>query len=93
MRAFKKNPDSVGSVFIRPAVDHFVLRGQQEAMHLCLVYEAMRETLSQFQQRIEDGRIPPQLLKVYDDFILEGLEYLHFEWNVIHTGQHLAFTE
>jgi hypothetical protein len=41
---------------------------------------------SLFKHRLVGDRIPPQLLKVYVDFILQGLEYFHSDCQIIHTG-------
>jgi serine/threonine protein kinase len=81
-----KNPSVAGFAFVRAAFDDFIATGPTGAAHLCLVFEAMREPLSQFQHRLVGDSIPPQLLKVYVDFILQGLEYLHSDCQIIHTG-------
>jgi hypothetical protein len=75
-----------GFAFVRAAIDDFTAIGPTGATHLCLVFDAMREPLSQFQHRLVGDSIPPQLLKVYVDFILQGLDYLHSECQIIHTG-------
>jgi len=87
----KRNPSLTGFAFVRVAFDDFIAIGPTGAAHLCLVFEAMREPLSQFQHRLVGDSIPPQLLKVYVDFILQGLDYLHSECQVIHTGLFLMF--
>ena len=81
-----KDPSIPGFAFIRTAFDDFIAISPIGTAHLCLVFEAMREPLSQFQHRLVGNRIPPQLLKVYVDFILQGLEYLHTTCQIIHTG-------
>ena len=86
-----KDPSLTGSAFVRAAFDDFVATGPTGAAHLCLVFEAMREPLSQFQHRLVGDSIPPQLVKVYVDFILQGLDYLHSECHIIHTGLFLTF--
>ncbi|KAI9055694.1 hypothetical protein LZ554_000637 [Drepanopeziza brunnea f. sp. 'monogermtubi'] len=80
-----KDPSLTGFAFVRAAIDDFTATGPNGATHLCLVFEAMREPLSQFQHRLVGERIPPQLLKVYVDFMLQGLEYLHSDCQIIHT--------
>jgi len=85
-KSLTKNNHLTGFAFVRAAIDDFTIIGPTGATHLCLVYEAMREPLSQFQQRLASHRIPPQLLKVYVEFILQGLEYLHTDCQIIHTG-------
>lgn len=75
-----------GFTFVRAAIDDFITTGPSEDPHLCLVFGPLREPLNQFQYRLVGDRIPPQLLKVYVGFLLEGLEYLHFDCQLIHTG-------
>lgn len=81
-----KDPSATGFAFIRAAFDDFIAISPSGTAHLCLVFEAMREPLSQFQHRLVGDKIPPQLLKVYIDFILQGLEYLYSNCQIIHTG-------
>ncbi|KAL3419978.1 serine/threonine-protein kinase SRPK3 [Phlyctema vagabunda] len=85
-RSLVKNHSPPGFAFVRAAIDDFIATGPTGATHLCLVFEAMREPLSQFQHRLVGDCIPPQLLKVYVDFMLQGLEYLHSDCQIIHTG-------
>jgi serine/threonine protein kinase len=80
-----------GFAFVRAAFDDFIAISPTGAAHLCLVFEVMREPLSQFQHRLVVDSIPPQLLKVYVDFILQGLEYLHSDCQIIHTGVFLRY--
>ncbi|KAI9674409.1 MAG: hypothetical protein M1817_001747 [Caeruleum heppii] len=83
-RRLKTNKSHEGFRFVRTLVDDFELMGP-DGIHLCLVYEPMREPLWRFQQRWEDGKLPPSLLKVYLKFLLQGLDYLHSECHIIHT--------
>jgi serine/threonine protein kinase len=52
-----------------------------------MVYEPMMEPLWLFIQRWEGGKLPPALSKVYLRFLLRGLDYLHSECHIIHTGE------
>lgn len=70
---------------MRTVIDHFELTGTH-GTHSCLVYEPMRETLKLFQKRMPDSKIPGPLLKAYVRFILLGLDYLHSECGIVHTG-------
>jgi hypothetical protein len=88
-----KDPSRPGFAFVRAAFDDFIATGPTGAAHLCLVFEAMREPLNQFQHRLVGDRIPSQLLKVYVDFILQGLEYLHAECQIIHTGPSRTYSD
>lgn len=85
-----KDPSVPGFAFIRAAFDSFMAISPSGISHLCLVFEPMRESLSQFQYRLVGDSIPPQLLKVYVDFLLQGSEYLHDTCEIIHTGLFLV---
>ncbi|KAH8745311.1 kinase-like domain-containing protein [Hyaloscypha finlandica] len=47
-----KYPSLPGFAFVRAAFDHFIATDPTGAARLCLVFEAMREPLSQFQHRL-----------------------------------------
>ncbi|KAI9703411.1 MAG: hypothetical protein M1820_005883 [Bogoriella megaspora] len=84
-RRLETNPSHNGYPFVRTLFDSFEVVRSDGSMHLCLVYEPMREPLSLFQRRWEDGKLPPILLKIYLKLILQGLDYLHSECRIIHT--------
>lgn len=92
-KILKKDPSLTGFAFVRAAIDDFRAIGPTGVAHLCLVFEAMREPLGQFQHRRVGDSIPPQLLKVYVDFILQGLDYFHSECHIIHTGLFLRHSD
>jgi serine/threonine-protein kinase SRPK3 len=75
-----------GFDFIRPALGAFMINSPSGFSHLCLVFEPMREPLIQLQRRLPGQKIPPRLLKVYVDFLLMGIDYLHSKCHIIHTG-------
>ena len=85
-RHLKKNPLHDGFPFVRTMLDSFEAPGRY-GRHLCLVYEPMREPLWLFIRRWENGKLPLALLKVYLRFLLRGLDYLHSECHIIHTGE------
>lgn len=58
-----------------------------EGSYLCLVYPPMREPLPMYQQRFDDRKMPLPLVKVYIHALLMGLEYLHKESKIVHTGK------
>lgn len=86
-RLAKGDPQHQGSRFVRTVLDSFEISGPH-GMHVCLVYEPMRETLSLFQRRFKDGRFPSLLLKACIRLLLMGLDYLHSECQMVHTGKH-----
>lgn len=50
----------------------------------------MRETLSQFQQRLPRQRLGLPLFKAYIFCLLQALDYLHTDCRLIHTGMSCA---
>ena len=80
------DPKHEGLEYLRTVVNSFEVPGPH-ATHIALVYPAMRETLSRFQRRLPDSRIPNYLLKLILVRLLKGLEYLHSKCRIIHTGK------
>ncbi len=89
-RCLSTNPSHPGFPFVRSIRDNFEVTGP-DGTHLCLVYEPMRESLWVFQKRFRDGKLPPAVLKIYVKVLLLGLNYLHSECHIIHTGEIEAF--
>lgn len=81
----KTNPSHEGFLFVRTTIDNFEL-ASLHGTHTCLVFEPMREPLWLFQKRCENCKFPLRLLKGYMEFLLKGLDYLHSECHIIHTG-------
>lgn len=82
------NPSHPGAGYIRTPIDNFQIDGSH-GIHICLVYRPMRETLYDFRSRFKNQRFPPQILKLYVVLLLQGLNYLHSECHLIHTGKSL----
>ncbi|KAI1905612.1 hypothetical protein LOZ52_006769 [Ophidiomyces ophidiicola] len=84
------NTDSqhVGRGYVRTFVEQFEEKGPT-GTHICFGYEPMRETLTVFQTRFRDQRFQLGLLKGYVKLLLKGLDFLHSDCNVIHTGKYL----
>ncbi|OJJ98381.1 hypothetical protein ASPACDRAFT_122190 [Aspergillus aculeatus ATCC 16872] len=73
-----------GRIFLRTALESFVIESKA-GKHLCLVYEAMRESMRDFRWRFVDARIPLSLMKLYIRMLLVGLDYLHRVCRMVHT--------
>ncbi|KAI0805371.1 kinase domain protein [Xylaria sp. FL0064] len=88
MRASKRisNPTTSheGLHLIRTPIDEFQLKGP-EGTHSCFVYKPMRETISQFQHRLQRPKLDLRLFKFYTYCLLLSLDYLHTECRLIHT--------
>lgn len=81
----KTNPSHRGYTLLRTHIERFEINGP-EGKHLCLAYEPMREPLSLFQKRFKIRVMPLPLVKAYILFLLTGLNYLHTDCEVVHTG-------
>ena len=75
-RLTKGDPQHQGARFVRTVLDNFQIIGPH-GMHVCLVYEPMRETLSFVQRRFEHMRLSLPLVKAFVRLLLKGLDYLH----------------
>ena len=80
------NPSHRGRSLMRTLLDSFEVRGP-EGSHSCLVYPPMRETLSIYQQRFDNRKMPLPLVKTYIRALLTGLDYLHKECRTVYTGR------
>ena len=79
------NPNHEGFRYVRTVHDSFIANGPS-GNHMCLLYHPMRESLGTLQRRLLDERFPPDLLKALLLILLKGLDYLHEECRIIHTG-------
>ncbi|KAJ5356918.1 hypothetical protein N7517_011527 [Penicillium concentricum] len=85
----QKSPSHTGYAVIRNCLESFGLESSDKT-HLCLLYEAMREPMSEFQKRFENRRMSLPVAKAYIVLLLLGLQYLHAECRLIHTDLKLA---
>lgn len=77
-----------GHSLVVTAIDHFNI-ASPEGRHVCLVFEPMREPLWLFRRRLGANKATTAglpLLKIYIRGMLYGLDYLHSECHIIHTG-------
>jgi serine/threonine-protein kinase SRPK3 len=89
-RIASANPHHNGRSIPRTVLDSFEV-ASPNGSHLCLVFEPMRESLVLFRRRFGAGKVTRPFLplfKVYLRILLEGLDYLHSECQIIHTGKH-----
>jgi hypothetical protein len=79
-----------GRAILGTAIESFGLDSPNGSSHLALVFEPMREPLWLFRRRImgQDKATRPwmPLVKGYIQILLEGLDFLHQEGHMIHTG-------
>ncbi|KAJ5941858.1 hypothetical protein N7516_002026 [Penicillium verrucosum] len=82
----RQNPSHRGHLILRCCLESFDVKGIN-GNHLCLVYEPMREPLWVLQRRFVDQRLPLPIAKAYIFFLLVGLDHLHSDCAVVHTGK------
>lgn len=85
-RIKQANPSHEGISYVRTIIDSFQVSGPH-GTHVCLLYEPMREHLYLFERRCRNGRFPLDLIRAYLRLLLTGLDYLHSECHIIHTGR------
>ena len=85
----RTNPTCEGRRYLRTVLDSFEVAGP-DGTHVALVYEPMRESLSKFQRRLPDSRLPGYFLKPLLAMVLTGIDYLHSECDIIHTGTRIT---
>jgi len=78
------DPGCEGRRYLRTVLDSFEVAGS-DGTHLGLVYEPMRESLSTFQRRLPEGKMPGYFLKPLLIMVLTGIDYLHGKCHIIHT--------
>jgi serine/threonine protein kinase len=84
----RTNPSHRGHGILRTCFESFEVNGP-EGKHLCLAYEPMREPIWMFQRRFAHQKLPLSIVKAYLQILLAGLDYLHSECNIVHTGWQL----
>ena len=77
-----------GRSYIRLIRDSFKIRGPF-GEHLCMVFEPLREPLWLLGRHLGSVGLPPTVLKAFVRLILQGLDFLHSECHIIHTGKRI----
>jgi serine/threonine protein kinase len=80
------DPSHRGRSLLRTLLDSFEAKGP-EGSYSCLVYPPMRESLSMYQRRFDDRKMPLPLIKIYIRAFFTGLDYLHKECRIVHIGK------
>lgn len=94
LRISAGNPRHAGYPYVRHLLDSFEIKNRSRKC-LVLAFEPLREPLWIYRQRYVGDTIPSNIAKKMFRMILLGLDYLHSECHVIHTGllpdHHLIF--
>ena len=74
-----------GRRYVRKMYDSFELQGPH-GTHICLVHQPLGISLGELKELTPDGLFSPELIRQTLRCILTGLQFLHKEVGVIHTG-------
>lgn len=85
----EQNRPHRGRGIIRTFYESFDVTGP-EGNHLCLTYEPMREPLWILQRRFVSQKLPISIAKAYILILLAGVDFLHTECKVVHTGTYTS---
>jgi serine/threonine-protein kinase SRPK3 len=75
-----------GRSYIRLIEDSFTIPGPF-GEHLVMVFEPLREPLWRLGRHLGTVGLSPTILKAFLKLVLQGLDFLHSECHVIHTGK------
>lgn len=81
-----RDPSHHSRSVIPTLLDFFEVKGP-EGSYPCLVYPPIRESLSMYQRRFNNRKVPLPLIKTYIRALLTGLNYLHKVCRAVHTGK------
>lgn len=81
-----QSPHHPGYAHIAHLRDHFHHDGPYGS-HLCLVMEPLLEDLRLFSMRWKHRLMPLSMVRLLARQIVLGLQYLHEECNIVHTGE------
>lgn len=81
--------DHEGLPYIRLVKESFQVEGLL-GQHICLVFEPLREPIWLLGKHLRSVGVPPGVLKPFLRIILQGLDFLHAECHIIHTGNSLS---
>lgn len=74
-----------GRHFVSPLLDQFKHTGPN-GDHVCLVFDVLGHHLDFQTAKYQDGKLPVKEVKIISRQLLLGLDFLHRECGIIHTG-------
>lgn len=91
-------PEHQGRGALATAFEAFEILSPRGCTHLALVFEPLREPLWLFKRRLDNQRSTSRskrlpLIKTYIQILLEGLNYMHSQCRVLHTGSDFSAAE
>lgn len=73
-------------LYVRTIVNNFRISDLYNN-HICLIYEAIRESLYLFERRCKNDQLTLGLLKEYLRLLLISLNYFHSKCYIVHTSR------
>ena len=68
-------------------LDHFMLDNESSGQHLCFVTKPLGMNLQEMQKAFPGRRMPLPLVRHVVKQLLEGLQFIHDDCRVVHTGE------
>lgn len=84
-RMREQSPVHPGYTYVIHLHDHFYQKGPH-GRHLCLAMEPLLQDLRSLMQCFKERSAPPYFVRLAARQIVLGLQYLHDECNMVHTG-------
>lgn len=81
--------DHSGRDYVLPVLDQFEHNGPN-GQHVCLVFEVLGHHLTFQTSKFEDGRLPVKTVRSITRQLLLGLDFLHRDCGIIHTGTYMT---
>ena len=75
-----------GRPYVRLIQDPFTVPGPF-GEHLCMAFEPLREPLWLVGRHLGTVGLPPTVLQAFLRLVVKGLDFLHSECHIIHTGK------
>lgn len=88
------NAEHRGRAILCLTNEAFSIQSPTGSSHLCLAFEPMRDPLWLLRRRVCGERVTRDWLpifKLYIQILLEGLDYMHSECRLVHTGTLFCF--
>lgn len=85
-RIISSDPSHPGRRHVIGFLDHFRHKGPNGS-HVCMVFEVLGENLLGLIRRHQNKGVPMHMVRQIAKQILLGLDYMHRQCGVIHTGE------
>ncbi|CAK41903.1 uncharacterized protein An14g01225, partial [Aspergillus niger] len=88
----KQSVNEIGKRMLRIVLDSFDVVGPQGSVFICLIYQPLGMSFTEFQNLLPTGKFPKELIQRSIQLVLIALSSMH-ESNVVHTGMAIKLGE